>query len=97
MAGISKSPEGVQALRSLSSTLLQELENINKAHDSLKSSYESVKADVAHESEIEDILEEVRVIQANVCVPIVSLSQNVSKLANRLEAFLNGGLGGSGN
>ncbi len=95
--GISKSPEGVAFLRALSSGLLQELENISKAHDSLKVSYESVKNEVAHENEIEEILEEIRIIQANVCFSIGKLSEKTGQLATALEDFLNGGLGGSGN
>lgn len=95
--GISKTPEGVEALRNLGSQLLQELENVSKAHDKLKNSYESVKDDVAHEKEIEDILEDVRIIQAGVCVPVATLSHNATSLASKLEAFINGGLGGSGN
>lgn len=95
--GISKTPEGVAALRTLSSTMLTEIENVNKAHDTLKNVYDGVKNEVAHEEEINEILEDIRIIQAGVVVPIASLSKRVSDLANQLEAFLNGKLGGQGN
>lgn len=97
MAGITKSDAGVQALRLLATTLNTELENVDKAHDELKQAYDGVKSDVAHEAEIEEILEEIRVIQAGVCVPVATLAQRCNALANKLEAFLHGGLGNAGN
>lgn len=93
--GISKSQEGIEALKKMSSTMLRELESIEKAHDFLEKSYESVKANMAHEDEIEEILDEVRSIQSNIAKPVTELSGRLNSLATKLDNFLNSGLGGS--
>ena len=91
---IPKTQEGVQALRSLSTGLQQELEKTNSACDKLKVKFDSVRETVAHEQEIENILTHVAKINADSVVSIVSLSQRLNNLASKLEAFINGGLGG---
>lgn len=89
--------EGVDSLRQLSSALLQELDNIAKVEDDLKSTYQEVRATVAHESDIDEILEEVDSISAGTATAVASLSSKVAFLASKIEDFISSGLGGSGN
>ncbi len=89
--------EGVDALRQLSGALLQELDNIAKVEDDLKNTYQEVRATVAHQSDIDEILEEVDSISAGTVTAVASLSSKVAFLASKIEDFISSGLGGSGN
>lgn len=91
---VSKDQAGVDALRKLSSSLSQELEKTNAACDKLKVTFDSVKETVAHENEIENILTHVAKINADTVTSIVSMTHRLNQIANKLEAFINGGLGG---
>ena len=95
--GIPKTPEGAEALRKLSRALIQENDNINSIHDTLKRTYDDVGETLAHNDEIEALLEEIRTIQSDAITSITTLSDKASSLATMLDNFLNSGLGGSGN
>lgn len=93
---IPKTMEGVAGLKDLSSGLNTQLEKTNDACDKLKNTFDSVRDAVAHESEIESILVGIAKINADSVTAIQTLSHRVLKTANKLEEFLNGGMGGNG-
>lgn len=95
--GITKDQAGVDALRQFANQLLEQQEAINQASDRLKAKYDQLQNELAHEQEIEEILEDIAVTQSNVASSLATLHQKLNKVATQLEDFLNGGLGGSGN
>ncbi len=94
---ISVGPEGVDALRQLSTSLLDELDTIGQIEDRLRSTYDDVSSLVAHENEISNILEGVDQTSAGTAASVAELSSKVAFMAKRLEDFISRGLGGSGN
>ena len=92
--GITKTPEGVQALKSMATSLRDTMEKNKMVLSQLDTAYQTNRGGLAHEKDIEKIIEDIKQTNSTVEIHVKLLANRIESLASRLSQWLNGSLGG---